>query len=71
MITLPKVCPRCAGDTTNQYGALSRTDNKTMVCSNCGKQEALEQFGFGSPLPQSLWRTSQTFDISKMESPQV
>ena len=55
-------CPRCMGGIPNdscrgEYpGALSRTDNQTYVCSQCGQQEALEQFHFGSPLPQSLWQ---------------
>ena len=41
-------CPRCLGgipnnDQPGQYpGALSRTDNKTEVCSACGEDEALE-----------------------------
>ena len=39
-----------------QYpGALSRTDNETEICSDCGTNEALENtFGRG-PIPQSEW----------------
>ena len=53
-------CPRCAGYIPNniqvgQYvGALSRTDNKTEICSSCGTAEALEQF-VGALMPQSQW----------------
>ena len=50
-IELPNnICPRCAGLIPNalhpgQYvGALSRWDNMTYVCSECGEQEALIQF---------------------------
>lgn len=53
---LGKVCPRCAGDTTNQKCALSRTDNKTLVCDPCGQREALEQYYNGAPVPQSYWQ---------------
>lgn len=47
----PNTCPRCLGGVPNeemrgQYpGALSRTDNLTEVCSNCGTMEAIEQMG--------------------------
>ena len=55
------VCPRCLGpvpsaEHVGEYpGALSRTDNETEVCSECGRSEAMEQV-FGSGLtPQSAW----------------
>jgi len=58
------ICPRCGGDVPNtaykgQYsGALSRTDNHTEVCSDCGTYEALE-YAFGrGPVPQSEWTHS-------------
>ena len=37
-----KICPIC-GQEIN-YPALSRRDNKTEICSNCGVIEALEDF---------------------------
>ena len=43
------VCPKCGGyipnnDTPGAYpGALSREDNETMICSECGTREALNQ----------------------------
>lgn len=40
---LAKVCPRCNKYITG-YSALSREDNKTEICSNCGTLEALESF---------------------------
>jgi hypothetical protein len=42
-------CPRCLGSIPNeaykgQYpGALSRTDNSTEICSDCGSEEALSE----------------------------
>lgn len=35
-------------------GALSRTDNRTEVCSPCGTEEALQQMN-GHPSPQDEW----------------
>lgn len=58
------VCPRCLGFIPNSItpgaypGALSRTDNATEICSDCGTQEALEQHLVGAPRPQTDWVTS-------------
>jgi len=44
------VCPDCGGyipnnETPGAYsGALSRRDNKTEICSDCGTREALEDY---------------------------
>lgn len=38
-----KVCPKCQSE-YNGYSALSRVDNKTEICSECGQKEALEAF---------------------------
>lgn len=44
------ICPRCGGFIPNNNnpgaypGALSRLDNKTEICSECGEQEALENY---------------------------
>lgn len=49
-INEPKRCPSCEGwipnnDTPGAYpGALSRRDNKTEICSECGTMEAIEDF---------------------------
>lgn len=46
----PNQCPRCGGGIPNnttpgEYpGALSRWDNETEICSECGTQEAMIQF---------------------------
>jgi len=43
-------CPLCGGPIPNalyegQYlGALSRRDNKTEICSDCGVKEAIEDY---------------------------
>ncbi len=38
-----KKCPKCGKEYTG-YPAISRTDNKTEICSECGTAEALAIF---------------------------
>ena len=43
--TLPeRICPIC-GKTYRDYPALSRTDNKTEICPDCGVIQGLETAG--------------------------
>lgn len=44
------ICPKCNRDFPRLL-ALSRTDNETMICDECGTKEALDAVGFteGSP----------------------
>ena len=39
----PKVCPICK-NTYTDYPAISRVDNKTPICSDCGVQEAFMDY---------------------------
>lgn len=39
-----KTCPRC-GKLYQGASALSRVDNQTFVCPDCGTREALESIG--------------------------
>jgi len=36
-----KICPTC-GKAYTEVPALSRKDNKTLICPDCGTQEAME-----------------------------
>lgn len=36
-------CPRC-GKTYSEYPALSRRDNRTEICPDCGVIEAMESY---------------------------
>lgn len=38
------VCPKC-GRTYTDRPALSRSDNETLICPDCGTREALESIG--------------------------
>ena len=37
-------CPLC-GQTYGEAPALSRTDNETLICPDCGTRQALESIG--------------------------
>lgn len=39
-----RICPRC-GQTYTEHPALSRVDNETLICPDCGTREALESIG--------------------------
>lgn len=41
-----RTCPKC-GRTYNDYPALSRVDNRTEICPDCGIREALEDARLG------------------------
>jgi len=39
------LCPRCGEEEfETNFGALSRWDNKTIICPTCGREEALLQY---------------------------
>ena len=39
-----RVCPLC-GKTYGEAPALSRTDNETLICPDCGTRQALQSIG--------------------------
>ncbi len=41
---VPMICPKCGHEYTDRP-AISRTDNKTCICPDCGIREALESIG--------------------------
>ena len=41
------VCPRC-GRSFHEHPALSRLDNETLICPDCGTREALDSIGVNS-----------------------
>lgn len=43
-ITRTSICPRCGKAYTGRP-AISRADNKTPICPDCGTREALESIG--------------------------
>lgn len=56
------LCPRCESnlipnnETPGKYpGAISRADNKTEICSNCGHDEAMKDWQDGGCEPVEAW----------------
>lgn len=43
-VRVVRVCPLC-GRVYGEFPALSRTDNKTLICPDCGTRQALESIG--------------------------
>lgn len=41
---IEKICPKC-GQVYTEPSALSRDDNKTRICADCGTLESLESIG--------------------------
>jgi hypothetical protein len=61
-MNIPKICPRCNDNFIPNNlqpaaypGAISRADDKTEICSDCGTEEALTQYGTGACEPVSDW----------------
>ena len=42
-----RICPKC-GSRYHEPPALSRVDNQTLICPDCGTREALESIGVGA-----------------------
>jgi hypothetical protein len=61
------LCPRCEREYFTPYGesrkegdlpmppALSRLDNKTYICSACGRDEGMRDFAGAPPIPPEEW----------------
>lgn len=41
---IKRICPKC-GKGYSEHPALSRFDNQTLICPDCGVREALESIG--------------------------
>ncbi len=50
------VCPKC-GKTYFDRPAISRVDNETLICPDCGTREALESIGVGIEEQDSIIET--------------
>lgn len=51
-----KICPRC-GNAYHGAPALSRADNETLVCPDCGTREALESIGVAEKEQEEILAT--------------
>lgn len=55
-ITEFKICSFC-GKVYHGAPALSRTDNKTLICPDCGTREALESIGVKPSEQEEILKT--------------
>lgn len=51
-----KICPSC-GKAYNGSPALSRADNETLICPDCGTREALESIGVNPSEQEEILET--------------
>ena len=54
------LCPRC-GKTFKGHPALSRLDNKTQICPDCGTREALESIGVNETEQEKIIATIHNY----------
>ena len=55
-VGVTKVCPVCKNSIVG-YPAISRKDNKTPICPDCGTREALESIGIDIKEQEKIIRT--------------
>ena len=55
-VTRLAVCPRC-GKAYHGPPALSREDNETLICPDCGTREALDSIGVSPEEQDSIIQT--------------
>ena len=51
-----KTCPKC-GKEYEGYPAISRADNETEICPECGTREALESAGISNEKQEEILKT--------------
>ncbi len=51
-----RICPRC-GKPYFERPAVSRLDNETLICPDCGTREALESIGVSTEEQDSIIET--------------
>lgn len=51
-----RVCPKC-GQPYTAHPAISRSDNQTLICPDCGTREALESIGVDEKEQDSIIAT--------------
>ena len=55
-----KICPYC-GKPYNKPSALSRKDNKTDICPDCGALEAMESIGISQKEREAILQTMHRY----------
>ena len=55
-VTRLSVCPRC-GKAYHEPPALSREDNETLICPDCGTRQALQSIGVDTAEQEQIIET--------------
>ena len=55
-VAVERVCPKC-GQHYTAYPALSREDNETLICPDCGTREALGTLGISAEEQDAIIRS--------------
>ena len=55
-----RICPRC-GKTYYEPPALSRVDNESLICADCGVREALSSLGIDESEQESIIATMHRY----------
>lgn len=55
-----RICPLCNKSYTS-HPALSKTDNKTLICPDCGTRQALDSIGVSKEEQEKILRTIHQF----------
>ena len=63
-ITRMAVCPLC-GRTYHGAPALSREDNETLICPDCGTREALDSIGVAPAEQDAIIQVSHRYQRSE------
>ena len=63
-VTRLAVCPRC-GKAYHGPPALSREDNETLICPDCGTREALDSIGVSPEEQDSIIQTIHRYQQSE------
>ena len=61
---MSRICPVC-GSEYSEYPAISRRDNKTEICPECGRDEALEDFLKWIRESEDWYRVQEEYDNEK------
>lgn len=60
-----RICPRCE-KTYSGVPALSRADNETLLCPDCGTREALESIGVGAAEQEKILEVIYSYNREVM-----
>ena len=60
------VCPLC-GRTYHGAPALSREDNKTLICPDCGTRQALRSIGVDTAEQEQIIETGVMYTVSSTD----